>query len=221
MVRAVIFDFDGVIANSEPAHHASTNAVLADFNIEISKQDYYEKCVGYTDLQMFEAVRRQYNTDFAGRTMAQLIQQKADVFNELISKENHLIDGVTDLLGLLKKNRIRTAICSGASMKDIMLMLSHSQLTDSFETIVSADDVEKGKPDPAGYLLALEKLNQNETEKITPEQCVAIEDSRWGLQAAMAAGMHTIAVTNSYSFEELSMAERVVENLREITLDFL
>jgi len=94
-------------------------------------------------------------------------------------------------------------------------------LRNLFDAIVSAEEVTRGKPDPEGFLLALQGLNESTVAPITPGQCVVIEDSHWGLQAAHAAQMHTIAVTNTYDAEQLTVAQLVVERLSDLTLDDL
>ena len=100
-------------------------------------------------------------------------------------------------------------------------MLKGSNLKKYFEVIVSADDTDKGKPDPAGYILTLQKLNHTESNPIQPNQTAAIEDSHWGLEAAAAAGMHTIALVGSYPAEELSMAELVIDSMTELKIEKL
>lgn len=87
--------------------------------------------------------------------------------------------------------------------------------------IVSAEFVKKGKPSPEGFLLTLKKLNHYRQNVILANQCVVIEDSHWGLQAAKAAGMHTIAVTNSYDADQLTLAEKIVTKLGELSIDDL
>jgi beta-phosphoglucomutase-like phosphatase (HAD superfamily) len=83
---------------------------------------------------------------------------------------------------------------------------------------VSAEQVKKGKPHPDGFLVTLKKLNNIVTQPILPGQCIVIEDSHWGLEAAKKAGMHTIAVTNSYDADQLSMAEKIVTRLDELNM---
>jgi beta-phosphoglucomutase-like phosphatase (HAD superfamily) len=107
-------------------------------------------------------------------------------------------------------------ICSGALLGEIELILEKAQLGSYFEVIVSAEQIKKGKPDPEGFLLTLEKLNKGRENPIAAEECVVIEDSRWGLKAAKAAGMHAVAITNSYGAEELDMAEKVIGHLSEL-----
>ena len=113
------------------------------------------------------------------------------------------------------------AICSGAVMAEIELILQQAGLRSYFEVIVSGEQVRQGKPSPEGFLLALERLNQNRAKTILPSECVVIEDSNWGLQAARTAGMHTVGVTNSYDAGQLVLAEKIVANLSELSIEDL
>jgi len=113
------------------------------------------------------------------------------------------------------------AICSGALLAEIELLLEDARLRHFFAVIVSAEHVKKGKPHPDGFLLTLKKLNKGNDITIKADQCVVIEDSLWGLQAAKAAGMHSIAVTNSYDAEQLHLAEKVVDKLSDLSMDDL
>ena len=84
-----------------------------------------------------------------------------------------------------------------------------------------AEQVRKGKPNPEGFTLTLQKLNEKRQDAIEPSQCIVIEDSHWGLEAARAAGMHTVAITNSYDAEQLCMAEKVVTHLNQLSISDL
>ena len=215
MLKAVIFDFDGVISNSEPSHFAAVNKVLADFNIQIGEKDYYAEYLGFTDYELFESVAKKHKTDYNGISIETLIERKAFFFQELIRQSNHLIDGIVELVAEIKKNNIKLAINSGACLADIKVMLAGSAIENSFDVIVAADDVEKGKPDPEGYLLALEKLNRISDTPISAGQCVVIEDSHWGILSAKKAGMKVIAVTNSYPAKELAGSDLIIDSVRE------
>ena len=137
------------------------------------------------------------------------------------------IEGVREFLNLLEQNHVPMAICSGALLSEIELILDEANLRSFFQTIVSAEHVKKGKPHPEGFLRALKRLNrviseQAEIQKpIIANQCIVIEDSLWGLQAAKAAGMHSIAVTNSYEAEQLNLADKIVNNLKELRMEDL
>jgi len=122
---------------------------------------------------------------------------------------------------MLEDNDIPMAICSGALLTEVEMILEEARLRHLFEVIVSAEHVKKGKPHPEGFLLSLQRLNESRENPITANQCIVIEDSHWGLEAAKAAGMHTIAVTNSYAAEQLSMAEKIVARLNELGMNDL
>jgi beta-phosphoglucomutase len=218
VLKAVIFDFDGVIADSEPCHLAAFNHILAEFGIEITAEQYYADYLGFTDYELFEDVGQHYKTDYNGRSIETLAEQKAEVFQKLIKQTDHLIDNVKEFINKLMKNGVRLAINSGAIRADIEIMLQGSGLENSFEVIVSADDIAKGKPDPQGYLLALKLLNEKSAGLLTAGQCIAIEDSRWGITSAKKAGMQVIAVTNSYTAGELTGADLVVDSLTQLDI---
>ncbi|MGB8225695.1 MAG: HAD family phosphatase [Sedimentisphaerales bacterium] len=221
MLKAVIFDFDGVISDSEPCHFAAYNKVLADFGIQIKKEEYYSEYLGFTDFEAFEDIQKRYKTDFKGLSIEHLVERKAEVFKELIGQSGHLIDGVVELVAELKKSNIKIAINSGATDADIKVMLAGSVIENSFDVIVSADDVSKGKPDPEGYLQALKKLNAVSDSPISARQCVVIEDSHWGIISAKKAGMCVIGVTNSYAAAQLKDAEMIIDSVRQLKIDTL
>jgi len=110
------------------------------------------------------------------------------------------------------------AICSGALLAEIEMILEEARLRSFFEVIVSAEYVKKGKPNPEGFLLTLQRLNERSRNPVLPSQCIVIEDSHWGIEAAKAAGMHTIAITNSYDAEQLSLAEKVITLLGQLSI---
>jgi beta-phosphoglucomutase-like phosphatase (HAD superfamily) len=122
---------------------------------------------------------------------------------------------------MLSDGRIPTAICSGALLPEIEMILEGAGLRNYFEVIVSAEQVERGKPDPEGFLLALKLLNKKLKKSIKPEDCVVIEDSHWGLQAAKAAGMRAVAITNTYAAEHLKPADKIIAHLTDLTLSDL
>ena len=222
MLQAVIFDFDGVICDSELLHYKALNAVFNRYGIDIPKEVHWDKYLGYSDLENIQAVNRDYHMGLSDEQVQQLIAEKKTIFDELVVKEPIVIDGVTAFIQMLVDHNICRAVCSGALRSDIDLMLAESGFADAFEVIVSADDVEHGKPDPEGYLLALNRLNQSSSARIKPSECIVIEDSHWGLEAAAAAGMKPIAVTNTYPRQELDgKAKKIVDRLDVLTIDEL
>ena len=221
MLRAVILDFDGVITDSEILHLRAFNRVLAQYGIEITTKDYYKEYLGLTDVDCFKLLIHKGLLEAEQQQIENLVKQKNLIFEEMAKTEGQIIKGVRDFLQMLKENNVPMAICSGAVRAEIELILEQARLRPFFEVIVSTEQVRKGKPHPEGFLLTLQELNSNVTDPILPNQCIAIEDSHWGLEAAKAAGMHTIAVTNSYDAEQLKMAERIVTQLNELSISDL
>jgi len=218
MLRAVIFDFDGVITDSEVLHLRAFNKVLARYNIEIKEEIYYKEYLGFTDLDCFKSVVEKSKLGLDSEQIRNLIKQKNQVFEELARSEATIFEGAQEFLQMLRDNGIPMAICSGAVLEEIELILEQSGLGHFFDIIVAGDQITKGKPDPEGFLLALERLNKGRQNPIAAGECVVIEDSHWGLEAAKKAGMHTVAVTNSYDADQLAMAERIVARLNELSI---
>jgi beta-phosphoglucomutase len=221
MLRAIVFDFDGVITDSEVLHLRSFNRVLAQYGVEISTKDYYKDYLGLSDFDCFKALISKKVLQKPAKEIENLAKEKNQVFEKLAKTEGRIIEGVRDFLQMLSQNNIPMAICSGALLAEIELVLEQARLRPFFEVIVSAEFVKKGKPSPEGFLLTLRKLNRNRQNPIPPNQCIVIEDSHWGLEAAKAAGMHTIAVTNSYDADQLAMAEKIVTGLGDLSIDIL
>ncbi len=222
MLKVVIFDFDGVIADSEPLHYRAFEKTVSRYGIELSKQRYYTNYLGYTDLECTQAISVDFKLGLDEAGVEKLIADKTELFGQLVKSENTIIDGVSGFVDMLSREEVRLAVCSGASLADIELMLDGSGLADSFEVIVAADHVYKGKPDPEGFLLALKQVSETGSGQIQPAECIVIEDSRWGLEAASSAGMHTIGVTNTYSADQLEpLADAVVSRLDELTMSDL
>ncbi len=220
MLKAVIFDFDGVIADSELLHYKAINQIVARFGVDIPREKYWEHYLGYTDIDCFKAISDHYELDLGDKALWNLVNEKFTAFEELVYNGTTIIAGVTDFIKMLVDNKIPVAICSGAVAADIDLMLQGSELKKVFDIIVSADDIEKGKPDPEGFTKALRILNRSRQDPIAADQCLVIEDSHWGLQAARAAGMKSVAVTNTYPKEKLQdYADYVTDKLDSLTIE--
>jgi HAD superfamily hydrolase (TIGR01509 family) len=221
MLRAVVFDFDGVITDSEILHLHTFNEVLAQYDTEITTRDYYTEYLGSTDFDCFKVLSDKHGLGLDKQGIENLVRQKNEIYEELAKTEGKIIEGVRGFLEMLKDNNVRMAICSGSLLTEIELLLDEAGLRHFFEAIVSAEEVKKFKPDPEGFLLALRKLNEKGRGPISAGDCIAIEDSHWGLEAASRAGMHTIAITNSYDAKRLALAEKTVDILTELTMSDL
>ena len=218
MLQAVIFDFDGVITDSEVLHLRSFNKVLAQYGIRIEIKDYYRDYLGLTDADLFNEMVNKGLLKIDGTKIENLLKQKKQTFEKLAKTEGKIIEGVRDFLQMLSQNNIKIAICSGALLVEIELILQEANLRSFFEVIIAADHIKKGKQNPEGFLLTLQKLNEKSQTQIPADNCVVVEDSHWGLEAAVAAKMHTIAVTNSYDADQLTQAEKIVPQLDQLTI---
>ena len=220
MLKAVIFDFDGVITDSEVLHFRAFNSVLGRYGVELTTGEYYKSYLGFSDVDCFKFLIHQGRLGIAESEIPALVEKKAVIFEDLAKNEGQLIEGVRDFLAMLAQNAIAMGICSGALLPEIEITLEDADLRGHFQTVVSAEHVKKGKPDPEGFLLALKRINAKRTQPIEPGECIVIEDAHWGLQAAKSAGMHTVGVTNSYDAEQLT-ADIIVNNLKELSLSDL
>ena len=221
MFKAIIFDFDGVITDSEVLHLRAYNQSLVPYGVEISTKDYYTNYLGFSDFDCYKALVDNGLLKIDERQIGGIINKKSKIFEVLTKTEGRTIEGVHEFLQMLEENKVPMAICSGSLLVEIEVVLEESRLRHFFAEIVSAEQVKKGKPHPEGFLLALQKLNKTCHPPIAAGECIVIEDSHWGLQAGNAAGMHTIAVTNSYDAEQLTIAEKIVTHLNELTINDL
>ena len=221
MLKAVIFDFDGVITDSEILHLNAFNKTLSSYGVKLSNKEYYSDYLGLNDVDLCKKLIDQSRLNITYDDIDEIVQRKKVIFRQLAESDGNIIDGAVDFIKLLDDNNITMAICSGALLSEIELTLQKASLRHHFVEIVSAEFVRRGKPDPEGYLLALKKLNQQSAEPIAAGDCVVIEDSFWGIDAAHTAKMPVIAVTTTYDAEQLTSAEKIVDRLDEITIEDL
>lgn len=221
MFKALIFDFDGVITDSEILHFRAFNAVLEQFDVQLTTKEYYKAFLCFSDVDCYKMLIKQGRLKITQEQIPGLVEEKTVIFEDLAKNEGQLIEGVRDFLSMLAANDIAMGIYSGALLPEIEMILEDAGLRGHFETVVSAEHVKNGKPDPEGFSLALEKLNAKRSERILPEQCVVIEDANWGLLAARAAGMHAVGITNSYEAKQLAAAERIVGSLSQLSMSDL
>ena len=219
-LQAIVFDFDGVIANSEPLHLLAFQQALAEDGVELSANDYYARYLGYDDVGMFEALGRDRGLAMQGGRVAELVARKGDRMQDLLHSGSVLFPGALEFIREAAA-AVPIAIASGALRHEIDAIIAAAGVSNLFATIVAAGDTSESKPSPAPYRLALEQLREKTGRDLDPRRAVAIEDSRWGLESARGAGLRLVAVTSSYSAEELASAELVVEGLGRLTLPAL
>ena len=212
MLRAIIFDCDGVIADTEPLHLAMFQRVLEQEGIELTREEYYGKYLALDDRSCFTTIHRDRGVPISREKLARLIEQKADFLEPVMRDRLHIFPGVVEFIREAWL-RYPIAVASGALRHEVELVLHHAGVRTCFQVIVAAEDVVMGKPDPEPFLNACAQLSASQVESFGPHECLVIEDSMPGVRAAHLAGMRCLAVTNSYPEDRLVDADRVVHSL--------
>lgn len=209
---AVIFDVDGVLADTEPLHAEAWCAVLADMGFALTVEEYRRAVtLGHMDV-------REVYVSIGGDMAAwrEAMDAKAALVKTLLAERGALMPGVLDLLWFLKAAKIPTAIATAAGKRSMGIILDRFELRDYFDDYVTWEEVQVSKPDPEAFLIAARKLG------VAPEECVVIEDSPCGVLAAHRAGMKCVAVpTDSTSDGDFSLADLVVNSLEAVSLESL
>jgi beta-phosphoglucomutase len=213
MLNAVIFDFDGVIVDSEPMHYRAFQEVLNPEGISFTWKEYCDVYIGYDDRDAFKAAFTGHGIMKTARQIKQLIELKAAVFQQFIlNGEAKPLPGAVELIKSLP-NIVPVALCSGALREDIDPIIKNLGIAEAFHVIVTAEDTSKSKPDPAPYRLAVQKLGLQD-----PATAIAIEDTPAGIASAKGAGLKVLAVTNSYASGYLTDADGITDSLARISL---
>jgi beta-phosphoglucomutase len=214
--EAVIFDFDGVIVDSEPLHYAAFQRTLEPLGLHFTWQEYIETYIGFDDRDAFRHAFSTKGTILSQEKLYLLIGQKAAFFNEVIRSGVSAYPGVLDLIFHLSAIKIPLAICSGALKSDIDPILDMLGIAKFFDIVVTADDVAASKPDPECYQLAFRRLQSAHQNHFSKDVTIAIEDTPAGISAAKAAGLMVCAVTNSYPANRLAQATFVTDSLTSL-----
>ena len=205
MRKAVIFDMDGIIVDSEPLHYEAEKKVLARLGFEFPRE-IHRKYIGYANEYVFwqDILRIEFGVS---HNIQSLILQKKDYFLKHLSHIT-LLKPAVSLLKKLKKASIPTALASASSEEFVKAILDKFSLTHFFSVIQPGDDIKNGKPAPDIFLITTKKLG------IKPENCIVIEDSHNGVKAGHAAGMTVIAVPTEYTkMLDFSLADYQLESL--------
>jgi beta-phosphoglucomutase len=219
-LQAIVFDFDGVIADSEPLHLRAFQQVLAEDGVELSPADYYARYLGYDDVGLFKTLSKDRGLAMSDERVEALVARKGERMQEMLRSGSVLFPGATEFIREAAA-AVPIAIASGAMRHEIDEVIDAAGVADLFATIVAAGDTPQSKPSPAPYRLALERLRETSGRNVDPRRSVAIEDSKWGLESAHGAGFRLVGVTNSYPAHELTGAELVVDSLKALTLPAL
>jgi HAD superfamily hydrolase (TIGR01509 family) len=219
VLRAIVFDFDGVIANSEPLHFRAYREVLRTVGLELTESDYYGKYLGYDDAGAFGAIASDSGLEWDQRRILELVRDKATKLEHLERNGSVLFPGAEAAIRTAAAV-LPIAIASGALGAEIRRVLDRARLTESFTAIVAAEDTPTSKPAPDPYLHALMLLSAAHGP-LRADECVALEDSEWGLQSAHAAGLWTVGVAHTYPPESLHSADVVIASMESFDLETL
>jgi beta-phosphoglucomutase len=216
-IRAVIFDFNGVLVDDEHVHFELFREVLAAEDIALSEVVYHDRYLGFDDRGCFSAALIDSGRAAPNDLVDTLIARKAARYAEVAETSLRFFPSAAETVRALAEV-YPVAICSGALRAEIEYALNRMGVRDCVNSITSAEDTERCKPDPEGYLIALDRL-RSRIPDLSAGMCLVIEDSLAGVEAARAAGMVAVGVTNSYAAEELKRAGavEVVEGLGMLT----
>lgn len=223
MLRAIIFDFNGVILNDEPLHFQSMMETVADVGIRITKEEYWTNYLPLDDVTCLETICRNHSFKLGGEDRLRLLQLKALYYRRLLQNQYPLFPGAAEFIRAAAV-RYPLALASGARRDEIEATLQAAGLAHHFRVIAAAEDFVLGKPHPESYLFALQLLNKTlngQARQIQPEECLVIEDSVGGVQGARTAGMMCLALTNTYPEESLYAANRIVSSFHEVRIEEL
>lgn len=215
-LRAILLDCNGVIVDDEPIHLRLFQKVLREEGIPLTRKQYFEKYLALDDRSCFRDILRIHKRPLDDSTVRSLVLRKAAYYREAIKTEVRIFPGVENFVRA-HSGAYKLAVISGARREEIDWILNHAGLADAFSAIVSTEDVAMGKPSPESYRKGLRLLNRLPALRRDPlraGECAAVEDSIHGVEAAKAAGMKCLAVTNSYSRKELGQADWVAESLK-------
>jgi HAD superfamily hydrolase (TIGR01509 family) len=196
--HGIIFDLDGTLVDSEPIHRDAWFDVLARYDLRFGN-DWFEQWIGHSDRVLAEAVEKFYKVPVKA---SDLQEQKRSIYHQMAAAKTQIFAGVAEQLPLLKA-KYRLGIATNSSDQDAAAVFHNTKLDRYFQTIVTADMVDKLKPAPDLYLLASKRLG------LFTDACIVVEDSPAGVKGAKAAGMYVLAVTNSHPEESLQAADRI------------
>mgnify|MGYP001626220986 CR=1 FL=1 len=216
MVRAVLFDFDGVLVDSERLHYEALAHVLKEMGLSLNWDEFKRGCIGVPDWDAVQWALR-HNGVSDSELVAEVLRRKTQIYDAWLTERLKIAEGMADVIKVLAQN-FALAIASGAFRHQIEAVLLREGVLEFFKVIVSSEDYERGKPDPMPFLLAMERLNEFVSPPLRPHECLVVEDSPAGIQAAKNAGMRCVAVRSYYDDEALKDADFIVDDLRGLLM---
>lgn len=217
MLQAIIFDFDGVLYDSEHIHYQAYCPIFAQYSFAISYDVYVKQYLGLPDTEIITRALTQHGHTIDESKLTALVTCKVEHYRKAIGAHSNL-SSVKDLAPFLitaQEYTKKLAICSNSQRREletVLAKLEQGSLKNYFQTITTVNDVKQGKPAPDSYLATAKKLG------VAPEQCLVIEDSRNGIKAAKAANMTVAALISTHEKAALTQADYIVERFHDIPL---
>jgi HAD superfamily hydrolase (TIGR01509 family) len=210
-IKAVIYDVDGTLINSEPLHVAAWDEALKQNNHKLAdlSDDFIKSMAGKKPIVIATEITQALRINIEPLA---LLEAKTRIYLSLADQKLEEMVGATSSISRLRNKGYRLAIGTSLDRKLLSVILSQLNIVDDFEVIVTGDQITKGKPDPETYATVARLLN------LKPQQCVVIEDAQSGVAAAKSAGVWCIAVKNPEAIQQdLTAADRIVESLDDVT----
>ncbi len=218
-LKALIFDCDGVLVDTEPLHYRAFQEVLGPLGLGFTFDHYLGRYIGFDDRDAFLEAFREGGRALDDVTLAELIRAKEKTLQGMIRQGIPSFPGVVTLVHELAAHQVPLAVASGALRQEVEAFLDALGLAEYFPVIVAASDVNRSKPDPETYLKVLSRLQEMMPgEALKPGCCIAIEDTPTGIQSAKEAGLFVIGVTNSFAADQLDAADHKVASLEELNV---
>lgn len=222
-LKAILFDFNGVIINDEPLHEKLIERLLIEENLRLKPGEFSALCLGRSDRACLSDLLTRRGRVVTEAYLTELIQRKSQAYQQKLETIEKLpiYPGLTDLMFKVRSTQLPIGLVSGAMRAEIELVLTRLDLMEYFSVIVAGDEISTSKPDPTGYLLAVERFNQHNPQlNLRPQNCLAIEDTFAGIAAAKQAGMQVVGVANTYPFHMMQrQANWAVDYLSDLELD--
>jgi beta-phosphoglucomutase len=210
MIRGVLFDFDGVVVQSERLHMRTFLQLLAPYGVKVDEGRWYGEFAGTGSRHIFEVLCSEFKVP---EDVGALVERRKKIYEAHVrAGELKETPGIREFLALLRKKGIKTAIVSGSHSTNVAAALSVLGMEGIFDLVVSGDDLAERKPDPAPFLHAAKKLG------LEPSECVAVEDSVSGSRSALAAGMRLVVVRSPAS-KDLYGYDAIIDDFSEFPLE--